>query len=101
MMDRHEFNALVAYLRNRPEEAARLADVLGAGAQSGSCTWIGTAAAAAELGKSATWLKAHLALFPGKMKTARSDGRGAWKFKKEELRETYEEYLRGRELCTP
>lgn len=100
-MDRREFNALVAYLRNRPEEAARLADVLGASPRQGCCTWVGTRAAAEELGKSVTWLKAHLELFPGKMKTGTAGGRCAWKFKKEELRETYEEYLQARRLCTP
>lgn len=100
-MDRREFNALVAYLRNRPEEAARLADVLGAAPRQGSCTWVGVAGAAEELGKSPTWVKAHLELFPGKIKVGTAGGRCAWKFKKEELREAYEEYLRGMVLCTP
>ena len=94
-MNKREFSELVNWLKNRPDEAKRLAAVLEVNTEEKEegCTWVGVSEAAKHLGKSATWVKLHIELFPSRFK-AEQRGRSVWKLKKEELRPMYECYLR-------
>lgn len=95
-MNKRVFNELLIWLRNRPDDAKMLAEVLGVKPEQEQeeCTWIGMRDAAEWLGKSVSWLKANRGLFPSTFKTEQAGGRYAYKFKKEELRPTYEAFLK-------
>jgi hypothetical protein len=94
MISCRDFGDLLAYLKNRPEEARLLAEVLGVRQEQEACTWIGMRDAAEWLGKSVSWMKANRGLFPSTFRTEQGGGRYAYKFKKEELRPMYEAFLK-------
>ena len=91
-MKRTEFNELIAYLKNRPEEAKRLREVLGALEPRTIPVWITATMAGELIGKSGKWVREHIDLFP----TARTVQRGTkqkWLINKDEVMPQFNVWL--------
>lgn len=90
-MNRREFSELVAYIRNRPDEARRLREVLGEIAQQQPKIWISADKAGAMIGKSGKWIRTHIDLFPTAKQVAYGNG-FAWQIAQDEVATQYNVY---------
>lgn len=100
-----EFKQLLYYLRCHPTEAKELATLLGGGGSEltkniihpgndlsniQACQWISAKQAAAEIGRSSSWIRRRLNLFP----STRKDKNGSYMFLRHELMLNYENYVK-------
>ena len=92
-MKRTEFNELITYLKNRPEEARRLREVLGTDSlKILAPVWLTAKQAGESINKSASWIRKHMDLFPGAVKVQRGQ-RFAWMFRRDEVRTQYNVWI--------
>ena len=90
-MNRREFSDLVAYIKNRPDEAKRLREALGeAVSNADHNVWLSAQRAGELIGKSGKWVREHLDLFPS---ATQMGGRNAWLVRKSEVVTNYNIYL--------
>ena len=96
-MNRREFSELVAYIRNRPEEAQRLRKVLDLAAEDNRREererWLTASEAGEMIGKSSKWVREHLDLFTTAKQVARTNG-FAWVMQAQDVRQSYDIYIR-------
>ena len=95
-MNRREFSDLVAYLKNRPEEAQRLRKVLDVAAEDNRREererWLTASEAGEMIGKSGKWVREHLDLFTTAKQVARANG-FAWVMQAQDVRQSYDIYM--------
>lgn len=91
-MKKAEFNDLLNYLKNRPEEVARLKAVLGAETPKATPVWVTAKAAGDTIGKSGSWVRKHIDLFPS-ARTVQRGGRDVWLINRDEVKTQYNIYL--------
>ena len=91
-MKRQDFNNLINYLKNRPEEVQRLREVLGAEPPKPATVWLSATDAGKEIGKSGSWIRQHIDLWPSAKRVQRGS-RFAWMLKREEMRTQYNIWL--------
>lgn len=88
-MNRRQFSDLVAYIKNRPEEAARLREALGeACARHESNIWLSATKAGELIGRSSKWVREHISLFP-----SATQMNGAWLLRKSEVLTNFDIYI--------
>lgn len=96
-MNRTAFNELIAYMRNRPEEARRLREVLDDALEQERAEnaerWLTAKQAAELIGKSSRWIREHIHIFGTAKQVARGSKQYGWMMKEGDVRQAYELFI--------
>lgn len=86
---------LLVWLRNRPDEAKMLAEVLGVkSSEESNGRWVTCSKAAEMIGRSASWVRRHIEMFPMVIKTKSCRGKECYMIREKDVMGSFERHIR-------